>query len=220
MGKQENSQGSGVQDLISRIRDQGVSAGQEEADRLLQEAREQAARIVHEAREEAETLKQTTDAQINADREAALEALKLAARDAGLELQGAVLQAFERQVQRLVSDTMMDTDFLKQLILVLAGHSVDEFVKDKDVRIFASNLLLGDDSDSELKERAERATLALSSDMLREGIELVPAQNVEGGVRVQVVDENLEIDLTSDAVSRLLLVHLLPRFRNLLSGAE
>jgi V/A-type H+-transporting ATPase subunit E len=220
MAEKEISPGSGVQDLIARIRDQGVSAGQEEADRLLQEAQQQAARIVREAREEAEALKQTTEARLTAEKEAALEALKLAARDAGLELQGAVIQAFERQVQGLVSDTTMDTEFLKQLILVLAGHSVDEFVQDKDVRIFASNLLLGDDSDPEFRERAERATLALSSDMLRQGIELVPARNVEGGVRVQVVDDNLEIDLTSDAVSRLLLVHLLPRFRNLLSGAE
>lgn len=220
MAEQETNSGSGVQDLIARIRDQGVSAGQEEAERLIQEAQQQAARILRDAREETEALKQTTAAQLNADRQAALEALKLAARDAGLELQAAVVQGFERQVQRLVSTATLDIEFLKQLILVVAGHSVEEFVQDKNVRIFASNLLLGDDSDPELRERAGRATLALASDMLREGIELVPAQNVEGGVRVQVVDDNLEIDLTSDAVSRLLLVHLLPRFRNLLSGAE
>ena len=220
MAEETTSQGSGVQDLIARIRDQGVSAGQDEATRLIQEAQRQAARIVREAREEAAALKQETQAQLSADRAAALEALKLAARDTGPELQAAVVQAFERQVQRLVSTATLDTEFLKQLILVIAGHSVKEFVKDKSVRVFASNLLLGDDSDPELRERAERATLALASDMLRDGVELVPAQNVEGGVRVQVVDDNLEIDLTSDAVARLLLVHMLPRFRNLLSGAE
>ena len=56
--------------------------------------------------------------------------------------------------------------------------------------------------------------------MLREGVELIPADDVHGGVRVQVVEDDLEIDLTSEAISRLLLRHMLPRFRNLLSGAE
>ena len=220
MAEEVTSQGSGVQDLIARIRDQGVSAGQEEADRLIREAEQEAGKILREARAEAEALKRSTEEQLNADKAAALESLKLAARDTGLELQAAVIQSFERQVQRLVSTATVDIEFLKQLILVVAGHSVKEFVKDKSVRVFASNLLLGDDSDPELQERAERATLALASDMLREGVELVPADNVEGGVRVQVVDDNLEIDLTSDAVARLLLVHMLPRFRNLLTGAE
>ena len=40
---------SGVQDLISRIRDEGVQAGKQEAEQLLANAQQQAARIVEEA---------------------------------------------------------------------------------------------------------------------------------------------------------------------------
>lgn len=220
MAEQSTQQGSGVQELISRIRDEGVSAGREEADRLVAEAKRQSEQMLSDARKEIDALRDAAETQIEADREAALEALQLAARDTGLELQAAVVAAFERQVTRLVSDTTLDTDLLKSMVLVLAGQSVKDFVRDKKIRILASSLVFADESDPEVDARARKATLALSSDMLREGVELIPADDVNGGVRVQVVDEDLEINLTDEAISRLLLRHLLPKFRNILSGAE
>ena len=56
--------------------------------------------------------------------------------------------------------------------------------------------------------------------MLREGIEIIPTSEVAGGVRVRLVGEDLEIDLTSEAVSSMLLKHLLPRYRGILGGSE
>jgi V/A-type H+-transporting ATPase subunit E len=220
MADETAAAGTGVQTLINRIRDQGVSAGQEEANRLVAEARLTAERIVAEARTEIEGLRKKTAAQLAADEAAALESLKLAARDTGLELQTAVVAAFERQVLRLVSEVTLDIRFLEQLVLVVAGHAVDDFIENKDIKIFVSSLVLNDDSNPEIARRAGRATLAMAGSMLREGVELIPADDVHGGVRVQMVDDNLEIDLTSDAITRLLLRHVLPRFRNLLSGAE
>ena len=43
---------------------------------------------------------------------------------------------------------------------------------------------------------------------------------VAGGARVRLVGEDLEIDLTDDAVSQLLLKHLLPRYRAILQSAK
>jgi V/A-type H+-transporting ATPase subunit E len=51
--------------------------------------------------------------------------------------------------------------------------------------------------------------------MLREGLELLPADDVAGGARVRLVGQDLEIDLTDTAVTRLLLKHLLPRYRDI-----
>jgi V/A-type H+-transporting ATPase subunit E len=56
--------------------------------------------------------------------------------------------------------------------------------------------------------------------MLREGVEIIPSREVPGGVRVRVVGEDLEIDLTDGAVSKLLLKHLLPRYKSILEGFE
>lgn len=220
MAEQDTTTSSGVQELITRIRDQGVQAGKEQADELVTRARREAAQLVQDARAECERLRSKASADIEADKAAAREALKLAARDTALELQSAVVRQFEQKVNRLVSDVTADGEFLKTLVLVLAGRSADEYIKDKDIKLLASKVAFGTGEEPEVKEGSGTAALTIASEMLREGVELVPAGDVEGGVRVQVVEDNLEIDLTSEAVSRLLLRNLLPRFRALLTGAE
>ncbi|MEM7436332.1 MAG: hypothetical protein AAF436_14325 [Myxococcota bacterium] len=220
MAEANTSNASGVQELITRIRDQGVRAGKDEANELVENAKREAAKLLADAQAEIAALRAQTTAEIQAEKAAALEALKLAARDTGLELQSAVVRQFEQKVNRLVSETTLDGEFLETLVLVLAGHSADEYIKDKDVKLLANKVAFGTGDDPEVKEGAGRAALTIASDMLREGVELVPASDIQGGVRVQVVEDHLEIDLTSEAVSRLLLRNLLPRFRALLTGAE
>ena len=56
--------------------------------------------------------------------------------------------------------------------------------------------------------------------MLREGVDLKPSEDMSGGIRIQMVGEDLEIDLSEKAISELLLEFLLPRYRAILSGAE
>ena len=47
---EEPQKSSGVQDLIARIRDEGVQAGKQEADTLLAEAQRKAAQVTDQAR--------------------------------------------------------------------------------------------------------------------------------------------------------------------------
>ena len=77
---------SGVQELIDRIRDQGVEAAQEESNRLLHSARQQAAEIVAQAKSEAEAMHAKATAEVDAYRAASMDGLRLAARDTVLDL--------------------------------------------------------------------------------------------------------------------------------------
>jgi len=122
---------SGVQNLIDRIRDQGVQAAQEEADRLLREARQRATEIVAQAKAEADATQEKTRAEIEAYRAASIEALRLAARDTVLQLKAGVISRFEEFVKRLVTSATRDKELIRSIVLVLAGHAADEFIKDK-----------------------------------------------------------------------------------------
>ena len=81
-----SSSSSGVQKLISRIRDEGVQAGQTEADQILKDAKAQAAKLISEAKADAAVTREKATAKIESEKTAALEALRLAARDTTLEL--------------------------------------------------------------------------------------------------------------------------------------
>ena len=72
---------SGVQELISRLRDEGVKAGREKSDQIVQEAQEQASHIVAQAKAEAEELLIKARSEIERDKAAAIESLRVAFRD-------------------------------------------------------------------------------------------------------------------------------------------
>ncbi len=217
--EEQTPQTSGVQELITRIRDDGVRAGQGRAEEIIAEARREANRILAEARAEAEDTQRKASAEIESNRSAALEALKMAARDTGLQLEAAVLASFEEHVKRLVAPVTFDGTFMTALILRLAGQATEAYPPDQELEILVSDLLTGRENE-ELDERARESVLGISSNMLREGVEIIPSSEVSGGARVRVVGEDLEIDLTNEAISKLLLKHLLPRYRAILEGGS
>lgn len=215
---QENTKTSaGVQDLIERIRDQGVQAAQSDAERLLRDARKDAAMIVAQAKADADAERAKARSEIEAHRTASLDALQLAARDAVLDLKARVVARFEEFVKRLVVSATHDEQLVRNIVLVLAGRAAEEFIQDKEIEVRISESLLGE---ATLKNEAKQAILGLSSDMLRAGIEIIPVHEVEGGARVQLVNDKLEIDLSDRAVSRLIAERMVPRFKAILEGAE
>ena len=209
---------SGVKELIDRIRDEGVQAARQEADRIISEAKAQAARIVSEAKTEAATLKKEAETATQREQMAAIEALRIAARDTGLELRAAVMAAFEEHVRRLVTDVTSDGSVLRDMILVLAGRAAEGLIKNKDAAILGPKHL-ADEASPELEEFLRQTAVALSADVLRKGIELIPSSEIQGGARVRLVDDDLEIDLSDEALSEMMLKLLLPRYRKILAEA-
>lgn len=216
----ETTTSSGVQELIDRIRDQGIQAAQEEAERLLRQARHEAHELVSQAKAEAEAAQAKARAEIEGYRQASIEALRLAARDTVLDLEARVLARFEEFVKRLVVSATRDKELVRSIVLVLAGHAADEFIKDKEVEVRISSALLEGQTGPVFKEEGKLAILGLSSDMLREGLELVSDSEIEGGARVRLVQDKLEIDLSDRAIARMISQRMVPRFKAIMEGAE
>jgi len=209
-----------VQQLADRIRDQGVHAANEQANKILREAENDAAALLAAVRSEVAQLREQARLDIEAQHTAALEALKLSARDAMLQLKAKVSSEFEVFVQRLVTSATSDEEFIKSIVLVLAGHVEKELIGDKEIQILISESLLDGQPDETLRERTKQTILTLSSQMLRAGVELIPSDEIDGGARVRLVKDKLEIDLSDKAVAKLLYQRILPRFRTILEGTE
>jgi V/A-type H+-transporting ATPase subunit E len=221
--EEDNSTASGVQNLIDRIRGEGVKAGEEEAHRIVRDAEQKAANIVADAKSKAEASLADARARIAAEQSSAEESLKLAARDTIQELGENVRDAFTRQLKRFVSTQLEDSEFLREVILALAGQTADETLKDKAVEILLSENLAGadagaDSSDEDAEARIRQFILSVSSETMREGIEFKLDPHTEQGVSIRVVDEELRIDLNEVTISDFLVRHLLPRYRRILAG--
>jgi len=221
MTEQEQSKtGAGVQNLVDRIRDQGVLAATEKANKILRDAEAKSAKMLADAKLEVERLRENARIEIESNRAAALEALKLSARDTVLQLKSVVSSAFEVFVQRLVTSATRDEKFIKSIVLVLADHAQKELIGDKEIEIHISESILTGETNKKMSERTKQTILGLSSEMLREGVELIPSSEIEGGARVRLVKDKLEIDLSDKAISKLLYQRILSRFQSILEGSE
>ena len=215
----------GVKELISQLRDEGVKAGQEEAEKLMRDARDQAAGIVNRAKAEAKEMLDKGRAEIESESSSSLAALQLAARETALKLKSQIINSFDHHVRRLVTMEMKDKDFLRQVILTIAGKVARELPKDKAAELLISDAELKPGENPEWKNTKEEESLrhfilAVSGEMLRKGIELKEGEGRDAGLKIRLKGEDLEIDLTDKAISDLFLKNLLPRFRTVVEGID
>lgn len=210
----------GVQRLIDRIREQAVGAGRSEAEALVNRARAEAAAIVEAATRERELLLREAKREIEIEKQAARAAVHAAARDVVLSLVSNVAATFEAHVHRLVSDTLRDPELMRTLVLVIAGRVAQEVLVGKDIEVVVSALLDEHAPGEPLPAVVRDGILGISHEMLRAGVELRASPKVAAGAKVKIVGEAVEVDLTSEAISQMLLAYLAPRFRWILEGVE
>lgn len=213
----------GVDALIDKLRNDGVAAGQAEAEKLRAEAKAEAARIVAEAKREAEELKKKARTETDNYRAAGEEALNAAMRDAVLTMKAGLTDRFKADVERLVTKEMSDPELLRQMILEVAGRAGEGANLDGKVQVIvpakvASQEDIKQNADDIQSGKLTKYVLGLTAKMLRENVELHAADDVQEGIRVRAEDQGVVLDLTDKAVASLLMEHLQPRFRAVLEG--
>lgn len=216
---------SGVDELIAKLRDEGVSAGRAEADSIVGDARAQAKKILDNANADARDRIEVARKESDAYRAAGEAALKTAMRDTVLDMKMALMERFSSDLKRLVSHQMQDPEVLKQMILEVAGRTrADGEVGDADeLEVILPEEVVGLEelrvNPEELRKgRLTKFVLGLTGEMLREGVAFSASQDIAAGIQIQLKDKDITLDLTEKAVAALLLQHLQPRFRAILEG--
>lgn len=216
---------SGVDELIAKLRDEGVSAGRAEADSIVGDARAQAKKILDNANADARDRIEVARKESDAYRAAGEAALKTAMRDTVLDMKTALMERFSSDLKRLVSHQMQDPEVLKQMILEVAGRTrADGEVGDADeLEVILPEEVVGLEelrvNPEELRKgRMTKFVLGLTGEMLREGVAFSGSQDIAAGIQIQLKDKDITLDLTEKAVAALLLQHLQPRFRAILEG--
>ncbi len=213
----------GVDALITRLREDGVAAGQQEAQRIRAEAEAEAARITSAAKAEAD--KYLAEARKSADRyrSAGEEALNTAMRDAVLTMKSGLIAQFEADVKRMVSKVTTDPDMLKKMVIELVGRAREAADAGEDTDIILPVEVVGPEAiveDPELIQSGKLTdfVLGLTKDVLEEGVTLYVADDLQGGIRARVTGKDVELDLSDEAIAALLMQHLQPRFRAVMEG--
>jgi len=215
----------GIDALIARLREQGVSAGREQAEKIVADARAMAKEIVDKAKEEAKKHIEASHKQADAFQSAGVAAIQMAMRDTILDMKSHLMQQFSSDVKRLVSRNLQDEALLRQMILEVAGRareSVDA-AGASELEIVLPEEVVGlnelrNNPDELRRGKLTHFVLGLSDEILRKGVTFSASDEHESGIRIHMVDKDISLDLTDEAIAALLLEHLQPRFRAILEG--
>lgn len=208
---------SGVQELIDRLSLEGVAEGRQQAEQIVADAQKKADSIVESARGQANDILKQAREEAQQFQAAGEDALRLAARDAVRDFGARVHEGLRQRLQELVRHQMKDADVLKRLILAIARKATDD-LDDEQLEILLPAESL---TEEEIRSTIEGGTpdaltefmQGVIGDDLREGLRVKLSRRTGAGLTVRVVSQNVEIDLTDDAITDLLAKHLLPRYR-------
>ncbi|PLX49817.1 MAG: hypothetical protein C0613_06490 [Desulfobulbaceae bacterium] len=214
---------SGVQELIDRLREEGIGEGRSRAEEVLNEARQEADDIVAKARDEAARIIGKARSEAQRFQQNAEEALAMAGRDTVLELKAELTNRFSRRVAEMIGTSLNDETFLQRVILEIAGKVRHQVGDREKLEILLPEDVIGLDELRRHPEKVKEGSLgqfALSAaeEMFREGV-TITAGPQKRGILIKLVDEELQIDINEKVVGEILLKHLLPRFRALLEGS-
>ncbi|MEA5416681.1 hypothetical protein [Synechococcus sp. BA-132 BA5] len=214
---------SGVEELIARLRDQGVEKGRTEAEGLLQEAQAKAATLLAEAEAQARQIVDRARKEAESLQTSGQQALELAFRDANLALKAQLSDRFTGEVRQLVGEEQEKQEILERMILEIVGTLRPEADQSQQVEVLLPRRVVGLAELSQHPEELEEGILSrfvrlTARGLLRDGISFGVSKGPQAGLKLRLVDRDVVLDLTDGAIAQSLLAHLQPRFRALLEG--
>jgi len=216
---ENNQASSGVQELITRLSEEGVEKGQRQAEQLVAAARASAEAMVADAHRKADEIEEGARQAAEQTRVAGEDALRLACRDAINELASQIHDHFRQRLQRLITHTLQDDKLLKRMILEVAGKAAPP--ASTPLQLLLPAEIIGDEQVRSQLETGNLDPLTdfvrdLTGDAIREGIQIGAAPDGTHGLQIRVVDEKVQIELTDETLTQVIADHVLPRFRGLL----
>jgi len=210
----------GIQELITVLKEKGVSAGKTEGVRIIADAEQRADWILEQAREEASQLLQKANEDADFIRNAGKEALLTAFRDIKLRLKDELTNQFASQLKMLITHEMQSPDALKQLLISAATNTT---IPDEDMVIHLPDKVMGLEDLRQNPAALDKGALIevlseVTRKLLQSQVTFKPEPSGNQGIVFSLRDGEIFIELTDEALTKLLLTHLQPRFRALLEG--
>ncbi|MDR1955513.1 MAG: V-type ATP synthase subunit E [Treponema sp.] len=196
-----------LQELIDKIKKDGIESAAEEAGRLKSQAEEQAKRIVEAAQRDAAAIIAKGKADAERLEKAGVVALEQASRNLVLVFKGEIQALLDTIIARRLSDSYTE-DTLKAILPEL-------------VKTWAAKG--GDTLDIILDEGTLKKLEAYFNDQLAaelaRGIELKSSRNLGAGFRIAHKDGSAYYDFSAESVGALLSAYLNPRLGEILKQA-
>lgn len=197
-----------LQELIDKIKKDGVASADNEAKKIIDEAEKKAQAIIEDAQKKADDSVKAAKAEITRLEKASEDAITQACRNMLLGFKDSLVGELDAFVKSECAKT-----YSKDLLKTLVPETVKAWCKNADASELSVLL-----SEKDCKELEKEFKAALK-DELAKGMEIKIDKSLDAGFRVGVNNGNAYYDYSAEAIADLFTEYLNPRVSAIMKNA-
>ncbi len=197
-----------LQELTDKIYQEGVAKGNEEADKIIEQAKQEASDIVKKAKQEAEEIVKKAEQSAKETSQNADAELRLSSKQAVNALKQEITNVLTTKIiDESVTKSLEDDDFIQSIIETM----VKTWNKDEQGNIDL-NVLVNEKQQDKIKKYFSSKAKAL----LDQGLEISAGKNIKAGFQVSPKDGGYKLSFTDDDFANFFKEYLRPKMIELL----
>lgn len=197
-----------LQELIDKIKKDGVASAEEQAAKIIAEAEQKAASIVNDAKSQAESIEKEAKASSERFQKASEDAVKQASRNLLISFRDGITA----ELRAIVQDETAKT-YSKDLLAKLIPETVKAWASKADAADLAV-LLSKSDLDS-----LEGGLKGALKEQISKGMEIKADKTLASGFRIGLKDGSAYYDYSAESVADLFAAYLNPKIAALVGAA-
>lgn len=197
-----------LQELIDKIKKDGVAASEKEAAKIIAEAQEKADAIVKEAEEKAAAIVKDAKKETARMEKSSEDAVKQASRNLLLSFKDSIVGTLDGLIKS-ETEKAVTADVLTKLV----PETVKAWCKNTDASELSVLL-----SEKDLKKLEAAFKTSLKAE-IKKGLEIKPDKTINAGFRVGVKNGAAFYDYSAESVSELFALYLNPKVAAILKEA-
>ena len=197
-----------LQELIDKIKKDGVASAEEQAAKIIAEAEAKAASIVKDAKSQAESIEKEAKAASERFQKAGEDAVKQASRNLLISFRDGI----NAELRAIVQDETAKT-YSKDLLAKLVPETVKAWADKSDSADLA---VLLSKADLDALESGLKGAL---KDQIAKGLEIKADASLASGFRIGLKDGSAYYDYSSESVADLFAAYLNPKIAALVAAA-
>ena len=196
-----------LQELIDKIKTEGIKSAEQESARVLHEAEKKANEIIAQAHDEASAIVAKANEEVKRFEQTAKDAVAQAGRNTILSLRSRITELFDALIAEQTREALTPK-VLEEAIVSLIKSWSKEQVTNLQVLLPASDL-----------KKLEKQLKSRLAAELKKGVELKPFPEISAGFRIAMEDGSAYYNFTDQGIAEILAEYLNPKIAEIVREA-
>ena len=190
-----------LQNLIERIKKEGVENAQKQAEAIVSKANTQATDLVKAAQEKAEAILKKAQSDTEVYTERSIKTLEQAARDVLISVGHGVERLFNNIIEQSLTENLTPEELMKMIVAMVKAYT-EQGMTESHVDVLVS---------PNDQEKIKKLYMSKYRDILGKGVEIRSDDDIIKGFKISLKDGQVYHDFTLESIADVLSSFIQPK---------